>query len=45
MIKLKLLSDNFSDFLLSVFIIASYGMASVRNKLSKFEEIGGIDKE
>jgi hypothetical protein len=38
-------SDNFSNFLLSVFIIASYGMASARNKLSKFEEIGGIDKE
>lgn len=38
-------SDKFSEFLLSLFIIASYGMASARNKLSKYGEIGEIEKE
>ena len=38
-------SDKFNEFLLSLFIIASYGMASARNKISKFEEIGKIEKE
>lgn len=38
-------SDAFSDFLLALFIIASYGMASARNKLKKFNEIGGLEKE
>lgn len=38
-------SDKFSDFLLSLFIIASYSMAHARNKISKFEEVGKIEKE
>lgn len=38
-------SENFSDFLLSLFIIPSYGMASARNKMKKFNEIGNIEKE
>ena len=38
-------SDKFSEFLLSLFIIASYGMASARNKLSKYGEIGEIEKK
>ena len=38
-------SDKFSEFLLSLFIISSYGMASARNKISKFEEVGKIEKE
>lgn len=38
-------SDKFSEFLLSLFIIASYGMANARNKISKFEEVGKIEKE
>ena len=38
-------SQNFSDFLLSLFIVPSYGMASARNKLMKFNEIGPIEKE
>ena len=37
-------SDKFSEFLLSLFLIASYGCASARNKLAKFDEIGPIDK-
>lgn len=37
-------SKNFSEFLLSLFIIASYGMASARNKLVKYSEIGEIEK-
>ena len=36
-------SKNFSEFLLALFIIASYGMASARNKLVKFSEIGEMD--
>ena len=36
-------SDKFSDFLLSLFIVASYGMANARNKISKFEEVGKIE--
>ena len=38
-------SEKLDEFLLSLFIIAGYGMASARNKLSKFDEIGGIEKE
>ena len=38
-------SEKLSEFLLALFIIPSYGMASARNKLSKFEEIGAVDKE
>jgi len=38
-------NEKFSNFLLSLFIIPSYGMANARNKLSKFDEIGAIDKE
>ena len=38
-------SDKFDEFLLSLFIISSYGMVSARNKLSKFEEVGAIEKE
>ena len=38
-------SAKLSEFLLALFIIPSYGMASARNKLSKFEEIGAVDKE
>ena len=37
-------SQNFTDFLLTLFIIPSYGMASARNKLMKFNEIGDIEK-
>lgn len=38
-------SKNFSDFLLSLFIVASYGMVSARNKLKKYDEIGDIENE
>ena len=38
-------SQLFSDFLLSLFIIASYGMASARNKLKKFNEIGELETD
>ena len=38
-------SAKLSEFLLALFIIPSYGMASARNKLSKFEEIGSVDKQ
>jgi hypothetical protein len=38
-------SEKLDEFLLSLFIIAGYGMANARNKLSKFDEIGGIEKE
>ena len=38
-------SEKLDEFLLSLFIIAGYGMASARNKLSKFDEIGGIEKD
>ena len=38
-------SEKLDEFLLSLFIIAGYGMASARYKLSKFDEIGGIEKE
>ena len=38
-------SEKFSDFLLALFIIPSYGMASARNKLGKFNEIGILEKE
>lgn len=36
-------SDKFAEFLLSIFILASYGVANARNKASKFDEIGPID--
>ena len=38
-------NDFFSRFLLSTFLIASYGMINARNKLNSFEEIGAITKE
>ena len=38
-------SDKLDEFLLSLFIISSYGMVSARNKLSKFDEVGNIEKE
>ena len=38
-------SEKLNEFLLSLFLIASYGMASARNKLCKFDEIGEIVKE
>ena len=38
-------SGKFSNFLLSLYIIPSYGMVNARHKLSKFDEIGGIEKE
>ena len=38
-------SEKLDEFLLSLFIIAGYGMANARYKLSKFDEIGGIEKE
>ena len=38
-------SEKFSEFLLSLFIISSYAMASARNKLKKYSEIGNIDKK
>lgn len=37
------ISEQFSNFLLSLFLLASYGMANARNKTSKYEVIGGID--
>lgn len=36
-------SEKFSDFLLSLFILASYGMANARNANSKYDEIGKIE--
>lgn len=38
-------SDNFSRFLLSTFLMASYGMVNARNKLNNYEEIGAISKD
>ena len=38
-------SEKFSGFLLSLFIVASYGMCNARNKAAKFEEVGEIEKE
>lgn len=38
-------SEKLNEFLLSLFLIASYGMANARNKLCKFEEIGEMEKE
>lgn len=38
-------SEKLSIFLLTIFLVASYGMANARNKCSKYEEIGGIDSE
>ena len=38
-------SDKFDEFLLSIFIISSYGMVSARNKLCKFDEFENIEKE
>ena len=38
-------SEKLDEFLLSLFIIAGYGMANARNKLSKFDEIGRIENE
>ena len=42
--KLKM-SENLSEFLLILFIIASYGMCHSRNFLTKYPKIGGFDKE
>ncbi len=39
------MNDKFSGFLLSLFILASYGMVNARNKLNKYDEIGAITKE
>lgn len=38
-------SDELSTFLLSLFLIPSYGMITARNKLKNYEEIGNITKE
>ena len=38
-------SDKLNSFLLSIFLIPSYGMINARTKLEKFEEIGKIKKE
>lgn len=38
-------SDKFSEFLLSLFIIASFGMVTARNKLQKYDEVGPIEKD
>lgn len=38
-------SEKLSEFLLALFITASYGMASARNKLKKFSQIGAIDRD
>lgn len=37
-------SEKFSDFLLSLFILGSYGLANARYKTSKYEEVGSIDQ-
>ena len=37
-------NEKFNDFMLSVFTLASYGMLHVRNKISDYEEVGGIEK-
>ena len=37
-------NEKFSHFLLALFILASYGMLHVRNKLNDFEEIGAVGK-
>ena len=37
-------SQKFNQFLLALFITASYGMVNARNKSSKFSEVGAIDK-
>lgn len=39
------MSEEFSEFLLSIFLVASYGMANARNKTSKYEEVGAIDTD
>lgn len=38
-------SSKLSSFLLALALVPSYCMASARNKMSKYEEIGPIDKE
>lgn len=38
-------SEQFSNYLLAEFIIASYGMCNARNKTSKFEEVGEIERD
>lgn len=38
-------SEQFTEFLLSLFLLASYGMANARNKTSKYEEIGAIEAD
>ena len=38
-------SEKFSRFLLSTFLLASYGMVNARNKLNNYEEIGAVSKE
>ena len=37
-------NEKFNHFMLSLFILASYGMLHVRNKLSDYDEVGGIDR-
>ena len=38
-------NEKLNEFLLALFLIASYCTASARNKLSKYDEIGSIEKE
>lgn len=38
-------TESLSEFMLSLFLIASYCMLSARNKLATYEDIGEIDKE
>ena len=38
-------NEKFSYFMLSLFILASYGMLHVRNKLGDCEEVGGIEQK
>lgn len=38
-------SEKLSEFLLALFIVASYGMASARNKLKKYSEFGAIERD
>ena len=38
-------NDKLNSFLLSLFLIPSYGMITARTKLKSFEEIGNITKE
>ena len=37
-------NEKFSHFMLGLFILSSYAMLHVRNKLSDYEEVGGLEK-